>query len=315
MCQPTSSSSSPSTKPLALAPPPWHAVALVGALTIGFASQLPKDLSASSDLFTAIVLDEYVSLWLLGILRLTAAAIIFCTSLATILSDGWVQLSPYLPQSKLQRVAYRIRGWRTMYPFTSWSWNLLGLAFGSAGYIALAVDQGWSVPDCLPTVALVLWEIAAPFTILVSAIVRYVIWPGVLLKGDDTKPLKHPNMLLMHNLNVALAMGELALGGGLPVYREHLSLAPLVGMSYVVFTWWMAERWHPSSGPQFIYFFLDTTLGWLVDGVLLALLLVLMTAYSVFCWSEQLLTWLDGGLALHMGFAVVVCGSVMRFRD
>jgi hypothetical protein len=83
-------------------------------------------------------------------------------------------------------------GWRTQGFYTSWAWNLLGIAFFLGGLIPLLIvrrhDSGmmmitgkevekiWIIP-WLPRLALVTFEIAAPSAFLTSFIVTYGLWP------------------------------------------------------------------------------------------------------------------------------------------
>jgi hypothetical protein len=97
-----------------------------------------------------------------------------------------------------------------------------------------------------------------------------------------------------------------------------MSLLPLYGIIYVLFTWSMAMSWNdPSAGPQFLYFFFDTTLPGLAPTIVLAALLaVLLASFGVFYACEYLLASIGGGSLLgHLAFCVVICSSVMRFRD
>jgi hypothetical protein len=169
-------------------------------------------------------------------------------------------------------------------------------------------------------VAVCIWEISAPCTLLVSSVIRYAIWPRVLAASrGNTATLKVGRVLMMHNMNSVYAVTELALMGGLPVRFSELSLLPLYGIIYVIFTWSVSMSWtdEPSTtGPQFIYFFFDTTLPGLQPTLaLLALLLVLLISFGIFCACEHVLAWLGSGLMAHLAFCIVVCASVLRFRD
>ena len=95
----------------------------------------------------------------------------------------------------------------------------------------------------------------------------------------------------MHNIHVFNAVSKSALLGGLPVHWSELSLAPLVGIAYVVFSWNATLLWNKPFGPhQFIYFFFDTTVpGYGASIALLALLFALILFFVLFCTSELLL--------------------------
>jgi len=211
-------------------------------------------------------------------------------------------------------------------PFTSVSWNILGSAFTLSAYIALRVsysasykEQQEKLPEMNPWVlraALLLWEMAAPFTLLVATVVRYAIWPAALRISPDTSNLKHPRNVMMHNMNVLFALSESALLGGLPVLLKHASVGPIVGCLYVAFSWCMTGYWNEKKhGPQFIYFFFDTTLGVRATLALVALLAVLMLFYGTFVVAERILQIVDGGLPAHVLFVAFVCSQTMRFRD
>lgn len=302
------------------APPPWHAVALIGFLSAVFLRILPSikdiDALATEQVFAERVFPDYLSLRALAMIRLLFAMIIWVTSIHTMLGPGWTQTTTYLKTSRLRMVENRFSGIKTMFPFTSWCWNLLGMAFSLSGWTAWQIHCGQTVSPWILRTALLVWQVAAPFTLLVASVIRYVIWPGVLKAKASTANLKSWRNVFMHNLNVVLAVVEVALLGGLPVDFRFFSLAPLVGCAYVVFSWAMVGQWNtPEAGPQFIYFFFDTTLGVRHTLALILLFMVLMVDYGVFCLAERLLQWLDGGMLTHAAFGMAVSASVMRFRD
>jgi len=317
-------------KALASAPPPWHSVALLGLFTAIFAYYLPSldtiDDVATVDTFTKRSFPDLVSIGLLGTIRALIAGSIWVTSFHTaVIDNGWQQTTTYLEGSKLKMVPNTLSGIKTMMPFTSWAWNLLGASFTLSAYIALKVafsegrqeEGGPTFDPWTLRCALLLWEISAPFTLLVAAVVRYAIWPGVLKAKESTNNLKHGRNVMMHNMNVLFAVTEQALLGGVPVLWRHVSLGPLVGCAYVLFSWCMTHRWNDSSkhGPQFIYFFFDTTIGRTASIALVVLLLVLMGAYGTFVVTEEILTFVDGGVLAHFAFVALVCAVTMRFRD
>jgi hypothetical protein len=121
----------------------------------------------------------------------------------------------------------------------------------------------------------------------------------------------------MHNLNVLAALTESFLLSGLPVRWSEAALAPLWGCAYVVFSWNMVYAWNERRhGPQFIYFFFDTTLpGYTCSFALVALLLVLLIFYSAFCTADVILAYMDGGVWTRVLFVAVWSSMVMRFSD
>jgi uncharacterized membrane protein YobD (UPF0266 family) len=330
---------------LTSAPPSWHSVAILSLMAVFFIRTLPTwsqiDEIAVTETFTRRIFPELISLRTLATIRTVQAVIIWVVSLhAVFISDGFVFSTSYVPHSKLKMVNHRLTGIRTMFPFTSVSWNLLGAAFTLSAYIAwsaIATDMKergddsllLSLPQLSPSwntvvlrTAILVWEVAAPNTLLVAAVVRYVIWPGVLRGDGDTSNLRNFRNMLMHNGNVLLALIETALTGGLPVRWSEVSLAPILGCMYVLFSWYMIDKWDTidkwntkENGPQFIYFFFDTTLGAATSYALVALLAVLLIFYTLFVSVEHILAFMDGGWPFHVAFVVAVSSAVMRSRD
>lgn len=299
--------------------PPWHTMALLGCFLGVFAATFPSlesiDKDATLQTFTHLVLPDLLSVEQLGWIRCACALFIFSVSLkATFFYPGMSQVTAYLPKSKLKRnVLIRMTGFRTQLPFTSWSWNLLGLSFALNGVIALNSQN--DVSPWLLRMALLVFETAAPSALLVAFVIRYAIWPRALQHGDTTQ-LKLPIVLIWHNANVIMILSEVCLLGGIHIdaHASYFSVAPIFGIVYVFFTWYMIPRWS-KEGPQFIYFFFDTTLGWTTSIALLMLLVVLMVFYGLFGALVHVLSNLQGGLFIHTLAVLVVSSLICRFQD
>ena len=310
--------------------PPWHAVLVLGTLV--FLSILffptPSDLDhtvAVPETFTKRLFPKYMSVQALVIVRSISAAFILGLSLYALLlamfgSEPTVLVIPYLAQSKLQRgKPIALKGLYSQAAFTMWAWNLLGVSFGVNAYVTYLIMHERPVSPWLLRTAILLFEMAAPFTLLVAAVVKYALWPQSLKNGagkDPTKSFKVFRVLCFHNLNVVLAMSEVALWGGLPVRFHDASLAILFGCAFVAFAWAIRNGWNPSAGPQFLYFFLDTTLGITTSLVLIALCLVFVMFYAFFCVLHVGLDHMESaGLLAHVFSVVIVCALVCRVRD
>jgi hypothetical protein len=304
------------------APPPWHTVSCIVLFLAIFLQTLPTlaklDEVARVETFSFRLFPNHLSVRQLAWVRAFMAAAIFTTTIAMATGPGWIQQTAYLKASKLKRIKNHLVGVKTLFPFTSWSWNLLGISFTLSSYIAFQALGNVPVSPVVLRLALVSWEIAAPNTLLVASVVRYAIWPGILrLPNGSTDELRSMRNFMMHNMNVVFALTESCILSGLPVRWSDAALAPLWGVLYVLFTWFMIHRWNdPEHGPQFIYFFFDTTLpGYTPTKILLLLFSVLMFFYGIFCSTNALLGFLDGGLLTHFLFLGVISSLVMRFRD
>jgi hypothetical protein len=312
------------------APPPVHSVVALAIATAVCIKNLPSaeslDEVATMETFTNVVFPDLLGVYSLAFIRLAIAISIWFTILElAIFSNGWTQMTFYLTGSKLKQMPTRMKDIKTLGPFTCWSWIMLGISFTLNAYISImgaaatATATSQSVNPWLLRVALCIWEISAPCTLLVSAVVRYAIWPIVLAAPNgDTSNLKNHRNMMMHNMNSIFAITELAITGGLPIRLSEMGLLPLYGIVYVIFTWSMTMSWNePSAGPQFLYFFFDTTLPGLAPTLLLTTLLaVLLVSFGIFYACKHLLASIGGGsLFAHLVFCVFICSSVMRFRD
>jgi hypothetical protein len=224
---------------------------------------------------------------------------------------------------------------------------MLGISFTLSSYItfdAMNLDINDDVQrnaynrqhKRLLRIAILVWEIAAPITMLVAAVIRYVMWPAVLRRGG-AHSLNSWRNIWMHNMNVLMAVLERCVLSGLPIRVTEWSMAPLYGCVYVVFSWNMIYAWNDRQhGPQFIYFFLDTTMpGYYCSKALLSLLFVLTTFYAIFTTTDALLFYVDvaatsitntitgaiddkneySHICGHLLFALFLCSLVMRFQD
>ena len=328
---------------LTAAPPPWHSMALIGTVVAIFVQWLPSwdQIDQGATLATFAQAEPWVGGTLrLGLYRLAIALSIWATTLHLLTGPGWTIITNWKPSSKLKgNVAIRLSGIKTMFPFTSWSWNLLGLSYSLNAMIALCVATGhadWIVQsqhNWVLRLALIVWEMAAPCAILVSTVIRYAIWEMALKGKGGTANLKSFRNVMMHNANSIFVVMEVALLGGLPVRFTEVSLAPLFGVCYVIFTWNMMHRWADKEhGPQNIYFFFDTTMGKVTTISLLALLCALLIFYALFAsarigldrlaWAfqepeaeEETFKSSVMKLPCHACFLILLSSTVCRFRD
>ena len=315
-------------------PPPLHAVATLGALGTVFCCCLPSmraiDSVATLQTFSTRLFPKQVSLRSMAIIRTVFALFVFAHSFqTTFLYEGWTNMTPYNANTKLVRAEFPVRGYRTQMPFTSWSWNMVGVSFAlSAAVTWMAIHKAEAaksgrvvvVPKPLLRAALMVFEMVAPTTLLVSAVTRYVIWPSVLADTGDTSGLSNARTLLWHNANNIMILIEVAFLGGLPLKLSHCALTPLFGCAYVAFTWLYRDMWvdpdvWERDGSQFMYQFFDTTVGSEVTIALLALLTVLMVFYGLLSGAKSILGWMGGTFVSHLIFATALAGIVCRFQD
>jgi len=330
--------------------PPWHSVAFVVSVMTLCIHQARSSLDslasvATLETFTHRVFPRHLSVLQLGWIRAGIAVSIWVTFVSTLTSDGWVQITTYKPGSKLKSgVHLHMKGTKTLFPFTSWCWILLGISYTNHALLALAVayyGEEWTVQylnDKSPWIlrlVLLLWETAAPCAFLVSSVIRYAIWDRLLHgKNTSTKHLKHPRNIMSHNMNSVFVLTEIALLGGVPIRMSDMYLGALYGSIYVCIAWSLTHFWAPEHGPHFIYFFLDTTLGLPTTIALMALTTTLCLFYVLLSYAKLGLESMTpffifqqsssspneeetsfGLLILHVVFVLGIASSVCRFRD
>lgn len=310
--------------------PPWHAVGLVIAMVAVATALAPPwteldDEIAKLETFTHRIFPDWISLSTLIAIRTVMGIFILANSVQDVMDKNGIELVvPYVPHTRLKRgVKITLKGIRRMAPFTMWSWNLLGISFLVSAYLAYCgyTQPQRNVSPVLLRAGVLLFEIVGPMALLVAFVVRYAIWPSVLKHGggrDPTSVLKTTNALLYHNLNVVLVLAEVSLLGGLPVRLTELYMPIYFGSCYIVFAWTTRLSWVDAAqhGPQFLYHFLDTTLGITTTLSILVLLITLVVFYALFCVLHQCLDeYLGGGLWTHVAAVVAVSSVVCRFRD
>ena len=154
-----------------------------------------------------------------------------------------------------------------------------------------------------------------------STVVRYGLWPAALkAKGPEGTILFRSFMgLVTHNVNVLFVLTEICFLGGTPVLMDHMAVGPVMGILYILFSWYMMHRWPPpGTGPRFIYFFLDTTVPKYECAIaLFVLVTVLMGFYILVAQMDSLLeSYLDDDTGfLRILITVGLASAVCRFRN
>jgi hypothetical protein len=319
------------TKIVKADPPPSAITCIAVILTICIAST--SNIFDKIDDFATIetcampLFPELISGSTLGLIRISFSIFILIVTSLRIVSSGkdyqYANVN-YLKGSRLRPEPIFIGGKRSMYYFTSWAWILLGISFATSGSLALFVDHRIKEDNAIPfttphikwalRASILLFEISAPVSMLVSVSVRYALWPKALT-GNGTANLKLPLILLQHNANVIMALAEVTLLGRLPIHLSDMAVAPIFGIAYVLFAWSWKHKLVPSGRPQFLYFFLDTTLDQKTTISLLVLLAVLILSYLLFMAANNIVLLLDGSIWLNGSILLIVSSLVCRFRD
>lgn len=305
--------------------PPTHSVAFIVAVLAISIATIPNALSSIDEVATLHdctdpLFPHLFTRSMLGWIRVAFAGFIFVVSAYRITQSEEI-VPNYMKESKLKRgIPINVGGLRGQMMFTSWSWNLLGLSFAFNGLLTLYVDDHVDKLDVSDLkwalrASTLLFETAAPLTMLVSVVVTYALWPNALKGNNGTDSFKKTSVLLQHNANAIMSLLEVGFLGKLPVRFADMALAPIFGVLYIFFSWSMRYRWVPSGEPQFVYFFLDTTLGKKSTLALLGLVVVLSVFYALFVLVDDFLSFLGGGVTVHLGIVSALSYLVCRLKD
>lgn len=313
--------------------PPIEAVAFASFVTTICLAFIPNVLStldsiASIETLTTPRFEHVISKKALGYIRLSIALLIFFTTLHRIfLEQVQAMLTPYLKGSKLRKTPIYLHGVRSQIMFTAWSWNLLGLTFALNGIVTLLSvydDYGEDEIIVVPTYykilmrgAVLAFTISTPASMMVTMVTTYVLWPRSKKNNNGAAAIfKTTRALLQHNANIIASLTEVAILGRIPLRIDYVPLAVLYGSAYVFHTWNMTHRLLPSGEPQFVYFFLDTTLDKkIVVLVMVALLTALMLFHCLFAGVSVLIAYINGGILCNAVLVIGLASCICRFRD
>ena len=305
------------------APPPVHTLVVFAFAMSACLWTLPSlqsiDEYATIETFTTSIFKEgpfALPPLVQGVVRLLFALIVIITTRAKYI-DGTQFKVVRLPGSKLRGGIIATKGWRSQAFYTSWAWNLLGLSFFLGGIIPLLVEYGredlLNNNPLILRAALVSFEIAAPSAFLTSFIVTHALWPQAFKEhgASGTVNFKNWVALLQHTSNSAMVLLEVCLMGGLPVLLPHAAFAPLFGGVYQLFLWVIANKWSPSIGPVYPYFFMDTTLGSRTTAFMVVLLTIIGLFFALFALLDMGIVMIEEGG--HGSFPNICCVIVMSY--
>lgn len=309
-----------------MALPPFHtkclSVLMIYLIYAGFPTLKEIDHYATMETFTRPASKNFIfaSPYILGLTRLAFAALIFSTSAYVIKTVAFSEQPIYLSGSKCRPTVLHFSGIKTQFWFTKWTWNLLGLAFLLSGLIPLLPPE--HVHPWMLRVALLAFETAVPNTLIVSLTVTYALWPTTYKKHGPKATVKFSQMsaLIQHNFNIMMVFLEIGLMGNIPVVMQHLSIPSLYSTIYVFFGWFMAYRWTSvDKGPQFIYFYADTTLGAMTSIILACFLgAFLVFYYTVSVGRAKIFGSVEleeGGVLWRMFCVIGLCFFSSKWQD
>jgi hypothetical protein len=319
-------------------PPPWHTLVAVVAIHLWFVSNIPSmeslDQVANKETLMNVKHPNVFSIEQVATIRLILGSVMILDTLYTLGFGRWEQSTMYFPGSKLKAAQIPFRGiqftgsltasLRTISSTTVWCFMVEGITFIMLGAIPWYIILTGNEPSTwILRLAFFCWEAVAPASMMVSATVKYVLWPMALMSKDpsSTDFLKSTGVLLKHNLNILSSLVEVAILGALPVRYADFSVgALLLGLPYLCFTYYMMYSWVDLKlhGPQFIYPFLDTTMGLISTLCIVGILGMYIVSHASFAWLHNFVVsepFANMGIGAHIGAVVIAGAALCRFRD
>jgi hypothetical protein len=319
-------------------PPPWHTLVAIVAIHLWFFSNFPSleslDEVANQETLMNVKHPNVFSIEHIATIRLILGAVMILDTLFTLGLGSWEQSTMYFPGSKLKVAKIPFRGvkftgsltasLRTLSSATVWCFMAEGITFVMLGAIPWYVVLTGKEPSrWIMRLAFFCWEAVAPASMMVSATVKYVLWPMALMSKDpsSTDFLKSTSVLLKHNWNILSSLLEVALLGAMPIRYADFSVgALLLGLPYLCFTYYMMYSWVDIKrhGPQFIYPFFDTTMGYISTLCIVGILGMYILSHASFAWLHRLVVsepFASMGVGAHIVAVVIAGAALCRLRD
>ena len=219
---------------------------VITSVTMSAAWGVVHDLGVATVSLRDVAESDFIPLGAVALFRCTCALVAFYTLLCVYCDHEGLALYYRDAQVLLRRHSR----WTT---FTLWCFTLLFCYFALAAYCSgmALVGRGERVPSGVVRTTLVLFEVSYPLSILVTAVVTFVLIPMARQHGHPMGRMFRWRPLMMHNGNV-LMMQLTMLSAPPPVTLAHLPYAVLFGCCYIIFAWYWFLRTR-----VFYYFFLD----------------------------------------------------------
>jgi len=146
---------------------------------------------------------------------------------------------------------YRSKGFERLVPFSSWTMLIFGFAMLWNG-----ISSAWvffaTPPEFVLHFGTAIYATAFSSAVLTATIVRYVILPAQMKRGEDIYHMFLPHEQVMHNWALILLSCELVLGT-MSIRIPMIVLGLTYGAIYLIF----AELWARFGGGYYVYEFID----------------------------------------------------------
>ena len=199
---------------------------------------------------------------------------------------------------------HRSVGFERLVPFSSWTMLIFGIAMLWNG-----VSSAWVLffpppPEFVLHIGTATFATAFSSAVLTATIIRYVILPAQMKKGEDIYHMFLPHEQVMHNWALILLSVELVLGT-ISMRPPMIALGLTYGALYLIF----AEFWAHFGGGYYVYQFIDPRPK---EGPLL--LVGLMFVCSISFFVGLFISYVrETSMALGLGLVIILISLSTRF--
>ena len=199
---------------------------------------------------------------------------------------------------------HRSVGFERLVPFSSWTMLIFGIAMLWNG-----VSSAWVLffpppPEFVLHIGTATFATAFSSAVLTATIIRYVILPAQMKKGEDIYHMFLPHEQVMHNWALILLSIELVLGT-ISMRPPMIALGLTYGALYLIF----AEFWAHFGGGYYVYQFIDPRPK---EGPLL--LVGLMFVCSISFFVGLFISYVrETSMALGLGLVIILISLSTRF--
>jgi len=189
---------------------------------------------------------------ILTLFRLACAYLVIHTTIFWMVKNPVLGIMTPLFREDSQSRPYRSKGFERLVPFSSWTMLIFGIAMLWNGISSAWVLFYTPPPGFILHIGTAIYATAFSSAVLTATIIRYVILPAQMKRGEDIYHMFLPHEQVMHNWALILLSCELVLGT-MSIRLPMIALGLTYGALYLIF----AEYWARFGGGYYVYEFID----------------------------------------------------------
>ena len=241
---------------------------------------------------------------ILTLFRLACAYLVIHTTIFWMVKNPVPGIMTPLFREDSQSRSYRSKGFERLVPFSSWTMLIFGIAMLWNGISSAWVLFYTPPPGFILHIGTAIYATAFSSAVLTATIIRYVILPAQMKRGEDIYHMFLPHEQVMHNWALILLSCELVLGT-MSIRLPMIALGLTYGALYLIF----AEYWARFGGGYYVYEFIDPRPK---EGpyLLVGLMLVCLISFFVGLFISYVR---ESSIALGLGLVIILISLSTRF--